>query len=111
MNNNYYCKECGSVVQFTYKQTTTICPNCGKELMYKDIMPGWVRDTRIEQLKAMHTLMCSANDEDITMDWLSLGVPDCPSDEDYIDIALDDENYNEIFDLFVELIKNEDVRW
>ena len=111
MNNNYYCKECGSVVQFTYKQKITICPSCGKELTYKDVMPGWARDTRINQLKAMHTLMCSANDEEITMAWLSFGVPDCPSEEDYIDIALDDENYNEIFDLFVELIKNEDVRW
>ena len=111
MDNKYYCKECGSVVNFTYKEKTTICPGCHKELTHKDIIAGYARETRIEQLKAMHTLMCSANDEEITMAWLSLGVPDCPSEEDYIDIALDDESYNEIFDLFVELIKDEDVRW
>ena len=111
MNTIFYCKECGSAIKFNYSDVHVKCSVCNKGLTTKDIMPGWARDTRIEQLKAMHTLMCSANDEEITMTWLSLGVPDCPSEEDFIDMALDDEAYNETFDLFVELIQKKGNRW
>jgi hypothetical protein len=61
------------------------------------------RDARITQLKAMHELMCEANDEGIYLTWIYL-VPDEPSNEDFEFIALSDKLYNEAFDLFVKLI-------
>ena len=65
MDNNYYCIHCGSVVKFEYKQKTTICPDCQREIAHEDAMPGWTREARINQLKAMHNMMCEANDENI----------------------------------------------
>lgn len=70
----------------------------------------WAKDVRIKQLKAMHELMTLANDEDIYMAWIYT-MPDEPSEEDFEDIAEDDEMYNECFDAFVRLIKDNDCRW
>lgn len=74
-------------------------------------MKTWKRKARVDQLKAMHELMISANDEEIYMIWINGWIPDCPTEEDFIDCAENDEWYNETFDLFVKLIKNEDCRW
>lgn len=74
-------------------------------------MRDYVKETRIAQLKAMHELMTSANDEELYMTWITLGVPDCPSEDDFESIAEDDEMYNECFDLFAGLIANEGFRW
>lgn len=74
-------------------------------------MRDYVKETRIAQLKAMHELMTSANDEEIYMSWITLGVPDCPSEDDFEYIAEDDKEYNDCFNLFVALIANEDCRW
>ena len=65
---------------------------------------------RIEQLKAMHSLMQNANDEEIYMTWITLGVPDEPHEDDFVYIAEDDDAYNECFDLFVRLIRDDDCR-
>ena len=73
-------------------------------------MKDFVLECKVRQLKAMHDLMCEANDEYIYMAWINL-VPDCPSDEDIKDIALDDELYNECFDLFVKLIAKDGNRY
>lgn len=66
-------------------------------------MNNFVKEARIAQLKLMHKLMVEANDENIYMRWIYL-MPDEPTAEDFEDIAEDDEDYNECFDLFVELI-------
>ena len=66
---------------------------------------------RIEQLKAMHSLMQNANNEEIYMTWITLGVPDEPYEDDFVYIAEDDDAYNECFDLFVRLIRDDDCRW
>ena len=66
---------------------------------------------RKQQLKLMHDLMLNANDEMIYMRWIELGVPDCPTDDDFESIAEDTETYNEIFDLFVELITKKGNRY
>lgn len=70
----------------------------------------FAKETRIKQLKAMHELMTLANDEDIYMAWIYT-MPDEPSEEDFEDIAEDDEMYNECFDAFVRLIKHEGNRY
>ena len=105
-----YCKECGHRVEFQYGETTGYCPLCDKEITLKETIADHTLDARISQLKAMHNLMCEANDEHIYMTWIYL-VPDCPSNQDFIDIALSDESYNEAFDLFVKLIAKSGNRY
>ena len=68
-------------------------------------------EVRIQQLKLMHELMTLANDEEIYMTWITLGVPDCPMEDDFKYIAEDDESYNETCELFAKLIADEDYRW
>ena len=103
MNCKRYCKNCGSQIEFEYGQELSNCNLCNKTVERKQTIAGHTRDARITQLKAMHTLMLEANDENIYMSWIYL-MPDCPSEEDFESIAIDDEQYNECFDLFVKLI-------
>jgi hypothetical protein len=104
------CKQCATKVNFEYGEKTTFCPRCEKEITLKDAMAQHTLDARTTQLKAMHMLMLEANDESIYMTWICT-MPDCPSEEDFMDIALDDEQYNECFDLFVKLIADKDNRY
>lgn len=110
MNLKRYCKECGNEVEFKYDPNTTYCDHCKREITRKETIAGYTRDARVSQLKAMHNLMLEANDERIYMTWIYM-MPDCPSEEDFIDIALDDKQYNECFDLFVKLIANKGCRY
>ena len=105
MNTTHYCKNCGAAIKTEYDKEEYVCPDCGKTLARKDLMSSWVRETRLRQLKAMHELMCCANDENIYYNnWIYL-VPDESSEEDFIDIIMDDELFDECFDLFKKLIK------
>lgn len=112
MNFNRYCKHCGSEVKEITSEDAILayvqgrlfkCECIDRPLNYKEVIAGHTRDARINQLKAMHTLMLEANDESIYMSWIYL-MPDCPSEEDFESIAIDDEQYNECFDKFVQLI-------
>ena len=73
-------------------------------------MSKFTIEMRVAQLKAMHELMINANDEGIYMTWIMGYIPDCPTEEDFIDCAENDEWYNETFDFFLRLIKNKDCR-
>lgn len=73
-------------------------------------MNKFTKEARINQLNLMHRLMIEANDENIYMTWILL-MPDEPADEDIEDIAMDDEAYNEYFDLFVKLIAKKGNRY
>ena len=44
------------------------------------------------------------------MTWIYL-MPDCPAEEDFESIAIDDEQYSECFDLFVKLISKKGNRY
>lgn len=110
MDFNRYCRTCGHHIEFTYGEETGYCPVCDKEVTRKDTIPGWTRGARVEQLKAMHTLMCNANDENIYGSWIYL-VPDGATEEDFIDIAMDDQAYHEAFDKFIKLIQKFGNRW
>ena len=105
-----YCKNCGHHIEFEYGQFQGYCPVCDKEVNRKETMSAHTRNTRVTQLKAMHTLMCHANDEMIYERWIYL-MPDCPSEEDFIYIAFNDNLYNECFDLFVKLIAKDGNRY
>lgn len=110
MDMNRYCKECGHKIEFQYGEIIAYCPVCDKEIHRKDTISGYTLYARITQLKAMHALMTEANDESIYMSWIYL-MPDCPSEDDFMDIAIDDEQYNECFDLFVRLIAKNGNRY
>lgn len=106
-----YCKHCGEAVYEDENIGKIVhCYNCDTPIEYKDTISSHTRDARINQLKAMHNLMCEANNENIYMVWIYL-MPDCPSEEDFADIAINDEQYNECFDLFVELIAKKGNRY
>ena len=114
MDFNRYCKHCGSKTKMieghpadpiAYK---CICQQ--KPLTNKETIAGYTRDARIAQLKAMHELMRFANDEEIYMVWVYT-MPDCPSEDDFKDIAMNDEQYNDCFNKFVKLIAKEGNRY
>lgn len=73
-------------------------------------MKDFVLEEKVNQLKAMHELMLNANDEEIYMTWIYT-IPDEPSEQDFIEIASDEKEYNEVFDLFLRLINDEGVRF
>ena len=59
---------------------------------------------RIRQLKAMHEIMCTSNDESVYHRWVTLGIPDCPTYDDYEYIANNTESYNETFEYLYLLV-------
>ena len=105
-----YCKECGHHIEFEHGEFIGYCPICDKKVHRVHTMSAHTRNSRIKQLKAMYALMLEANDENIYMSWICT-MPDCPSEEDFIDIALDDEQYNDCFDEFVRLIAKNGNRY
>ena len=119
MDFNRYCKHCGNKVKEITSEDAILahiqgrlfkCECIDRPLSHKEVIAGYTRDARVNQLKAMHQLMLEANDENIYMTWI-YRIPDCPSEEDFIDIATDDEEYNACFDLFVKLIVKEGNRY
>ena len=105
-----YCRHCGEKVKFNAEGKFWRCTCIDKDLSAEDVIPGRIRDTRVNQLREMHKLMCDANDENIYMTWIYV-MPDCATEEDFIDIASDDDQYNECFDLFIKLIAKKGNRW
>ena len=113
MDFDRYCRHCGSKVSeiqaydelFGYK-----CECTNIVLNRIDTISEFTRNARIAQLKAMHTLMCEANDENIYMRWIYL-MPDQPSEEDFADIAINDEQYHDCFNLFIKLIAKNGNRY
>ena len=105
-----YCKHCGAFIEIVCDQETYTCPQCEQTSERKDLMAPWTFEARVAQLTAMHTIMYNANDETIYGAWITV-MPDEASKEDIADIALDDELYNECFDLFARLIKKDGMKW
>ena len=105
-----YCKKCGTELIFEYGNTHVPCPTCNKLVAGTESISKHTMESRINQLKAMDDLMCEANDEYIYITWINY-MPDCPSDDDFFWIALDDEGYNECFDAFVRLIAKDGNRY
>jgi hypothetical protein len=63
-------------------------------------------DERIKNLKLMDSIARKTDDEELFYDyWLALGVPDCATEDDYEDIAKDDEMYNDIVNVFKNVVK------
>lgn len=106
-----HCKNCGGLVNFGYEESETWCYDCDNKVTYDTTIATFTVASRIEQLRFMHTLMCLANDENIYYGSWIYTVPDEPSEDDFLSIAVDDEEYNEVFDLFVKLIAKKGNRY
>lgn len=110
MDFNYYCKHCGAKLEFAFFKMQAYCETCKTYVQRENTIEGYTLTSRINQLKAMHNLMIEANDERIYMTWI-YRMPDCPTEDDFVSIALDDEEYNECFDLFIKLITKKGNRY
>lgn len=62
---------------------------------------------RKKLLKEMNTYIIEMGDEEIWMDWITLGVPDEPSEDDYEFIAENDDEWNDVCGLFGRLAVEE----
>lgn len=62
------------------------------------------RSLKITQLKLMHDLVSTANDEEIYFDWIQL-MPDEPLEYDFGIAAEDDSYYHELCVKFLQLVK------
>ena len=105
-----FCKHCGSEIEVEYGVNDYVCPNCNSASKRNELVTEWTLDARMSQLKAMHDLMRECNDEGIYFTWILL-MPDAPTEDDFRDIALDESQYNECFDLFLKLAAREGMRW
>lgn len=64
---------------------------------------------RTNQLKAMDEFVHSINNEELVEDWLSCGVPDEASEEDYSYIASDEELYKTCVRIFKRIAIEEEA--
>lgn len=104
------CKFCGEPVN-KISEGIYKCPNHDRELTRELVIDGYTLISRKHQLELMHMMMMECNDEGIYLIWISAGVPDCPSDDDFLFTAANDKEYNEVFDLFVSLIADKGNRY
>lgn len=61
-------------------------------------------EMRKNLLKQMHAYVIEMGDEKLYMDWITLGVPDEPSEDDFDFIAGSDEEWVYICKLFGKLV-------
>ena len=66
-------------------------------------------ELRANQLKAMDEFVHSVNNEELMEDWLSCGVPDEASEEDYSYIASDEELYRTCVRIFKRIAIEEEA--
>lgn len=60
---------------------------------------------RVDFLKQMNTYVLEhIYDEEAHMGWLMVAIPDAPTEDDYLDIAEDDEEWVDICDYFGKLV-------
>ena len=65
--------------------------------------------TRISIAKQMNKYIIDMGNEEIWMDWITVGIPDTPTEEDYESIAEDNEEWMYLCTLFGKLVgMNED---
>lgn len=62
--------------------------------------------SRAAKLKRMHEAIIDNGDEELYEIWIRDGIPDEPEDVDFFDIAMDEQSYMEICDLYKKLAKH-----
>ena len=102
----YYCRHCGSMVTPLEEKGTYSCKCVEFPLHRGDVILAFIAESRRARVKAMHELVRLANDENFYMRWIYL-VPDEPTNDDFLDIALDEELYADTIKLFKQLVAKE----
>lgn len=59
-----------------------------------------IKKEREEVVRSMHHLVSELNNEDAYLEWISAAVPDCPCDEDFENIAEDEDCFIETINAF-----------
>ena len=67
-------------------------------------MTEQIKQSRVDDLKAMDRLMRSMNNEEAFMNWIVI-FPDGATEEDYADIAEDEEQFEECVLEFLSVMK------
>ena len=78
------------------------------KLLKAHAMKNTKTEFRVTQLKAMDDFMHSVNNEELIDSWLTYGVPDEASEEDYEEIAADDEYYANCVSIFKRTVQDDD---
>lgn len=113
MDFNKYCRHCGceaKEIDLVDGNRAYQCECTEVPLKWNEVIPGFTLDARINQLKAMHTLMRNANNENLYMSWIYT-MPDEPSEMDFKEIAINDSSYNDCWDKFLRLAQKNGMRW
>lgn len=64
-----------------------------------------MKQARIEILKQMNQYIIDLGDEEVWMSWITLGVPDEPSEDDYEFIASNEDEWYDTVKFFAHLTK------
>lgn len=64
-----------------------------------------MKQARIELLKQMNQYIIDLGDEEVWITWITLGVPDEPSDDDYEFIASNENEWLDTVKIFANLTK------
>ena len=64
-----------------------------------------MKQARIEILKQMNQYIIDLGDEEVWMTWITLGVPDEPSEDDYDFIAGNEDEWLDTVKIFANLTK------
>ena len=62
---------------------------------------------RIKLAKQMNNYIINLGDEDIWWDWIQLGIPDAPQEDDFEFFAENDDDWIELCSLFEQLTRKE----
>lgn len=64
-------------------------------------------EIRVDILKDMNKFVLEKiYDEELIFHWLEEGIPDCPSDDDFLFIAENDEEWERICSVFAWVVKD-----
>ena len=115
----FYWRVITANMNFTMKVIDNCCIVCynkdvPRERTDKTTMTGGTnmlsqKNFRANQLKAMHETIRMSNDENLYYRWI-MYVPDGATMEDFESIAEDEEGYEEVWELFRELVMKEGIK-
>ena len=60
--------------------------------------------TKVDIAKQMNKYIINLGDEEIWMDWITLGIPDAADEEDFLYFAEDNKRWIELCNLFGRLV-------
>lgn len=63
-------------------------------------------EERVEIIKGMNDKILETGDEEILYDWFTYGVPDNPTEEDFVFIGKDLDLFREVATVFCKIYKN-----